>query len=56
MNDFEMTNDSNHLRLRGFKSSLVISDGFCIDLPHKKPNAWVRFWQRFLLGWRWEDV
>lgn len=21
-----------------------------------KPNAWYRFWQRFLCGIRWEDV
>lgn len=20
------------------------------------PNLWCRFWQRFLLGWRWEAV
>lgn len=23
---------------------------------HQCPNTWVRFWQRVLLGWRWEAI
>ncbi len=25
-------------------------------LPRKKPNAWVRFWQKHILGLYWEDL
>ncbi len=37
---------------------LVLSEG--LFLSHsgltQKPSRWCRFWQRVLLGWRWEDV
>lgn len=34
-------------------SRVAISDGFSIDCDGPPPNAWHRFWQRALLGWRW---
>lgn len=27
-----------------------------IEVTHKKPNLFWRFWQYTLLGWKWEDV
>ncbi|MDD5517879.1 MAG: hypothetical protein PHV98_00825 [Candidatus Omnitrophica bacterium] len=39
-----------------YKSKLVLMPEFSIMFVTKKPNWWWRFWQWFLLGWRWEDV
>ena len=33
---------------------LHIIDGFEIHLAKPMPRRWWRFWQRALLGWRWE--
>ena len=46
------------------KSRLVIGmdrdrpsmSAFIIESPGPMPNAWMRFWHWFLLGWRWEKV
>jgi hypothetical protein len=27
-----------------------------IECEKPAPNAWIRFWHRALLGWRWEKV
>lgn len=27
-----------------------------IATEHGMPNRWYRFWQRLLLGWRWEKI
>ena len=35
---------------------LRIIDGFEIRLTRPMPCRWWRFWQRLLLGWRWEVV
>ena len=40
-----------------YKSQLVIEDGaFVIKKETNKPHWWIRFWYKFLLGWRWEDI
>jgi hypothetical protein len=35
------------------QSWLFIAEGFGVSLTSKMPNAWIRFWQRLLLGWEW---
>jgi hypothetical protein len=38
------------------KSVLRITTDFLIYFQKPKPNRWVCFWQRVLLGWTWLDV
>lgn len=39
------------------KSKLIINGGdIVIQSARQVPNAWIRFWHRALLGWRWEDL
>ena len=38
------------------KARLNINEGFLIESVEKRPNAWWRFWQYFLLGWKWEKL
>lgn len=38
------------------RSVLFIGDVIRIESRQRVPNAWVRFWYRALLGWRWEKV
>lgn len=38
------------------RSALLIRDLIRIESPELPPNLWVRFWHRFLLGWRWEKL
>jgi len=35
---------------------LHVSPSFIIHCAHPPPHWWFRFWQRLLLGWRWERV
>ena len=36
---------------------LVIADGVLVIASNRSmPSWWCRFWQRFLLGWRWEEL
>ena len=37
-----------------YKSRLTINTNFTIDFISEMPNAWWRFWQWLLLGWKWE--
>lgn len=37
------------------KYKLKIADGTYIVTP-TMPSAWVRFWQRVLLGWTWWEL
>lgn len=41
-----------------FKSKMILFNEqiMTVQLTTPKPNAWYRFWQRFLCGIRWEDV
>jgi hypothetical protein len=32
-----------------------LTDSYSVGC-RRKPSAWVRFWQRLLLGWRWESI
>lgn len=32
----------------------LTNDLIRIECTRPMPNAWVRFWHRALLGWRWE--
>jgi len=34
---------------------LWLTTEFWLDHSHR-PNRWVRFWQRLLLGFRWEPI
>lgn len=38
------------------QSRLTVNEGLRIDFPVAQPNAWWRFWQWLLLGWRWENA
>jgi len=37
-------------------SELYLCRDFMVTFTHPKPNCWWRFWQFFLLGWKWKDV
>ena len=39
-----------------YKSTLKINNDVRISFIQNKPNWWWRFWQRVLLGFRWEDA
>jgi hypothetical protein len=47
-------------RMRPFnappKSVLFVNAILRIESQEPMPNAWIRFWQRVLLGWRWEAL
>lgn len=36
-----------------YKWLLRLTPYFAVSHP-ERPNRWVRFWQRVLLGWKWE--
>lgn len=39
------------------RSILYLTNGIIRIESHKPiPNAWIRFWHRVLLDWRWEEV
>ncbi len=38
-----------------FVSKKISPIGVSINLPHRKPNAWFRFWQKVFFGFEWED-
>ncbi|MDF0554907.1 hypothetical protein [Kamptonema sp. UHCC 0994] len=43
----------------GYKSKLYVhpeSNAVVIFFDKPAPNKFIRFWQRFLLGWRWEEI
>lgn len=35
------------------RSTLFFTPNICISSSHPPPNAWWRFWQWALLGWKW---
>lgn len=37
------------------KSVIEITPDFHIYQTRNKPNRWIRFWHRVLLGWVWRD-
>jgi hypothetical protein len=39
-----------------WRSRLHIHRGTCFMFNTPPPCTWWRFWQRVLLGWRWEKV
>jgi len=39
-----------------YRSKLIPTEGFEIQLPHDKPNWWWRIWQYVFFGFKWEDV
>jgi len=46
------------LCISGFHSRarlIILPNIFHIEM-RQQPNIWVRFWQRFFLGWRWEAI
>ena len=36
--------------------TLHVTKGFRIEMVHPLPSRWVRFWQRLILGFRWEKI
>jgi hypothetical protein len=38
------------------RSVLHVSNVMRLESPDPPPHWWLRFWQRVLLGWRWERV
>lgn len=36
--------------------ALYVTENFLLATFDKRPNRWHRFWQRLLLGWRWEET
>jgi hypothetical protein len=38
------------------RSILRITPDFHLYQTRPKPNRWIRFWQRVLLGWTWNDA
>lgn len=39
------------------RSVLHLTNGVIrIESHRPAPNAWIRFWHRVLLGWRWERI
>ena len=38
------------------ESRLIITSDFAVYTRQPMPSHWVRFWYRFLLGWRWEAI
>lgn len=38
------------------RSVLHVGDVMRLESPDPPPNAWLRFWQWALLGWRWERM
>lgn len=38
------------------RSRLWICPGFRMEFDKPAPSWWHRLWQRWLLGWRWEEV
>jgi hypothetical protein len=38
------------------RAVLYVSNVMRLESPDPPPNLWLRFWQRVLLGWRWERV
>lgn len=38
------------------RSLCRVSAGWTIEFPHRKPNAWWRFWHYLFFGFRWEDL
>jgi hypothetical protein len=49
------TPDHGTIKLPKYVAELHICPGTHFSQT-SKPNCWVRFWQRLLLGWRWEDI
>ena len=44
-----------HISITPWRSALYLTnDIVCIESNRPVPGAWVRFWHRVLLGWRWE--
>lgn len=40
----------------GMKWGILAAPGIWISSPNAKPpSRWARFWQRVLLGWKWEQ-
>ena len=38
------------------KSELTIVDGFTIEFPRRRPNAWWRFWHKVFFGFLWREI
>jgi len=38
------------------QSDLYVTPQFRISHTQPMPNAWIRFWQYFLLGWKWRKL
>ena len=39
-----------------YKSELRVNTNLVFQFEKPMPNAWNRFWQRFLLGWEWRNL
>lgn len=56
MSSEKLVVDGNWIIVPKYKSVLMVNTDLYFHSEHSKPNAWHRFWQKFLLGWEWSEV